>query len=66
MHPSYRKFYADTTEVKKKIFADLKDNAYFDEVIHDEEDEVDEIVPKTELESQTQSQGCPDNSSRRA
>ena len=41
----------DTTGVKGKIIADLKDDAYVNEVVHDEEEEVDKIVPETEPES---------------
>ena len=63
---SFRQLYAEKDEVKEKIFADLKDNASFKNVFHDMEEDVDEIVPETEHESQTQSQGCLGPSSRKA
>ena len=49
----------ETDKVKEKIFADLKDNACFEDVIYYMEEDVNEIVSKTQHESQTQSLGNP-------
>ena len=65
VHLSYRQLYAETDEVKQKIFDDLKNYAFFSDVVHDMEEYVDEIVPETEPESQTQSQGHLGHTSRR-
>ena len=59
VHPSYRQLYAQTDKVKEKIFADLKDNACFEDAIYYMEEDVNEIVPETQHESQTQSLGNP-------
>ena len=59
VHPSYPPLYMETDKVKEKIFADLKDNACFEDVIYYMEEDVNEIVSKTQHESQTQSLGNP-------
>ena len=53
VHLSNRQLDVETDEVK--IFNGLKKDACFDNAIHDMEEDVDEIIPETELESQTQS-----------
>ena len=59
VHPSYPQHQAERDKVKKKIFADLKDKACFEDAIYDMEEDVNEIVPETQHESQTQSLGHP-------
>ena len=62
MHPSYTQLYAETDKVKGIILADLKDDACFDDAVHDIKEDVNEIVPATEHEPQTQSLGNLDHS----
>ena len=64
VHPSYCKLYADTAKIKEHLFTYLNENTCFDEVVHDEEDE-DEEISETEPDFQTQSEGCLGHSSRR-
>ena len=62
VHPSNCNIYPYTHELKEQLFIDLKDEKYYEEVVHDVEKDVFE-VPDIELESQNQSQGCTGHSS---
>ena len=57
VHPSYTQLFVETDKVEENIFADLKDYICFDDAIHDMEEDVNEIFPETQHESQTQSLG---------
>ena len=64
--PSYHILYKDTAEIKEELFTCLKEDACFDEVVCDVEENMDKEVPQTAPESQNHSQGCLGYSSRRA